>query len=114
MRTPYTSRKDYEKELEPYDPDKADLYTARELEAYANQMLREDVADKKDGPRVLFQEHIEPKWRKEVRSESGVVDDALTNAMSKDGVRMYNRTHPSGRKVNSEEARRKHGASYYR
>ena len=89
-------------------------YTAKELEAYANQMLRSDIAENKDGPRVLFQEHIEPKWRKEVRSESGTVDDAVTNAMSRDGQRMYNRTHPAGRKVNSAEARKRHGASYYR
>lgn len=61
MRTPYTSRKDYEKELPPYDESKKEEYTARELEAYANQLLREDIAEKKDGPRVLFQEHIEPK-----------------------------------------------------
>lgn len=34
--------------------------------------------------------------------------------MSRDGQRMYNRTHPAGRKVNSLEARKRHGASYYR
>jgi hypothetical protein len=112
MRTPYTNRKDYEKELEPFDPNKE--YTARELEAYANQMLREDIAENKEGPRVLFQEHIEPKWRKEVNSTSGTVDDAITNSMSNDGQRIYNRTHPQGRKVNSPESRKRHGASYYR
>lgn len=114
MRTPYTSRKDFEKDLPPFDESKVGDYTAKELEAYANQMLRSDIAENKDGPRVLFQEHIEPKWRKEVRSESGTVDDAVTNAMSRDGQRMYNRTHPAGRKVNSAEARKRHGASYYR
>jgi len=61
MRTPYTSRKDYEKELPPFDESKVHEYSARELEAYANMMLRADIAEKKDGPRVLMQEHIEPK-----------------------------------------------------
>jgi hypothetical protein len=113
MRTPYTYRKEFEKELPPFDPARKD-YTARELELYANQMLREDRVENPTGPRILFQEHIEPDWRREVLNPAGSVDATITNSLSKDGQTMYNRQHPQGRRVNSEQQRKINGASYYR
>lgn len=113
MRTPYTLRKEFEKELPPFDPSRKD-YTARELELYANQLLRTDREENPTGPRILFQEHIEPDWRREVNAKEGVVDAAITRAQSKDGQTMYNRQHPEGRRVNSEQQRKTNGASYYR
>jgi hypothetical protein len=81
---------------------------------YANVMLREDRLDNPDGPRILFQEHIEPDWRREVLAKSGTIDDEVTKSLSKDGQMMYNRQHPQGRRVNSEAQRKTNGASYYR
>lgn len=116
MRTPYTSRKEFEKDLPEFDPNKT--YTERELELYTNQILRADRNDRPEGPRILFQEHIEPDWRREVSpgwdTADGRVDSIITNSTSPDGQRMYNRQHPQGRKVNSEAQRTLHGASYYR
>ena len=112
-RTPYTSRKEFEKELPPFDPTRTD-YTERELELYTNAMLREDLAARPDAPKIVFQEHIEPKWRREVLAKSGTVDDEITKSLSRDGQMMYNRQHPQGRKVNSKEQRDRNGASYYR
>jgi hypothetical protein len=110
-RTPYTYRKEMISELAPFDPDRKD-YTERELALYADALLRE-AGPSEEAP-VLFQEHIEPRWRKEVRVESGTPDQAITNSLSADGQTMYNRQHPQGRKVNSSEQRSKNRASYYR
>lgn len=112
MRTPYTYRKEALAELEPFDPARRD-YSERELAMYADKMLRDAGTDDTDAP-ILFQEHIEPRWRKEVRVESGTPDASITHALSKDGQTMYNRQHPQGRKVNSEQQRKTNGASYYR
>jgi hypothetical protein len=75
--------------------------------------LRDAGTNDTDAP-ILFQEHIEPRWRKEVNPATGTPDEAITHAQSKDGQTMYNRQHPEGRKVNSEHQRRENGASYYR
>jgi hypothetical protein len=110
-RTPYTYKKDLWKELPPFDP--AQDYTAKELELYANAMLSDTKGD--EGPRILFQENIEQRdWRREVYANSGTVDDEITKAISRDGQMMYNRQHPQGRRVNSEQQRKVNGASYYR
>lgn len=111
--TSYTVKKEFEKDIEPFDPSRKD-YTARELEIYSNILLREDLANRPNAPKIVFQEHIEPKWRRESLNISGVTDETLTNALSPDGQRMYNRTHPEGRKVNSEIQRKTNGASFYR
>jgi hypothetical protein len=110
-RTPYTFRKEALAELPPFDPSRKD-YTERELAMYTDLMLRE-AGSSEDAP-FLFQEHIEPRWRKEVKTENGTPDPAISNANSPDGQTMYNRQHPQGRKVNSKEQRTSNGASYYR
>lgn len=111
MRTPYSFRKEALLELPPFDPTRTD-YTERELAMYSDVLLREAGSDE-ECP-FLFQEHIEPRWRKEVKVESGTPDAALTRSLSKDGQTMFNRQHPEGRKVNSEQQRKTNGASYYR
>lgn len=111
MRTPYTFRKEALQELEAFDPTRND-YTERELAMYADLMLRE--AGPSDENPILFQEHIEPRWRKEVKTVNGTPDRAITNSLSADGQTMFNRQHPQGRKVNSETQRKTNGASYYR
>lgn len=92
-------------------------YTPRELEQLADQLLRAEARsiDPETGKErgiggdkpILFEEHIHQRRRREILNENGVPDPAL-------GRGLYFRTHPEGRKVNSEEARKKHGASYYR
>jgi len=111
MRTPYTYRKEALQELQPFDPTRSD-YSERELAMYADLMLREGGSTP-DAP-ILFQEHIEPRWRKEVTVSEGTPDRAITNSLSADGQTMFNRQHPQGRKVNSETQRKTNGASYYR
>jgi hypothetical protein len=56
---------------------------------------------------ILFDEHIYQRQRREILNENGIPEPGLVQGI-------YNRVHPEGRKVNSEEQRRKHGASWYR
>jgi hypothetical protein len=56
---------------------------------------------------ILFEEHLKNRHKREIYNKSGTPDPAF-------GQGMYNRTHPEGRKVNSDEQRKRNGASYYR
>jgi hypothetical protein len=116
MRTPYSFRKEALEELPEFDPNRTD-YSERELAMYADKMLWESSSEndlrKSDYP-VLMQEHAESKWRKELNVGTGTPDAAISSAASPDGQRMFNRQHPQGRKVNSSQARKIHGAGYYR
>lgn len=109
-RTPYSFRKEMLAELPEFDPNAE--YDERTLSMFADKFLRE--AGSTDTCQFLFQEHIEPRWRKEVRVETGTPDASITNSLSPDGQTMYNRQHPQGRKVNSDAQRKSNGASYYR
>ena len=92
-------------------------YTARELEQLADQMLRDDArsVDPETGKErgiggedpILFAEHLYQRQKREILNENGVPEPALNSGM-------YYRAHPEGRKINSEEQRKKHGASYFR
>lgn len=59
-----------------------------------------------DNP-ILFEEHLQSRRRREIFPANGVPDPSIVAGI-------YNRTHPQGRKVNSEEQRRKNGASFFR
>lgn len=113
MRTPYSFRKEFTKNLPEFDPSRTD-YSQRELELYSDALMWQDRDDHPQGPRILMQEHIEPDWRREVHAAIGTVDEEITKAKSKDGQTMYNRRHPEGRKVNSKQQRKVNGASYFR
>lgn len=117
MSPGWKRRPSYDKnEIIEFDEDKSD-YTFRELEQLADQLLRAQARSINPGTGkergiggadpILFEEHIHQRRRREILNEAGVPDPSL-------GSGMYFRTHPEGRKVNSEEARRKHGASFYR
>lgn len=56
---------------------------------------------------ILFEEHLQSRKRREIYTAVGTPDPEIVSGM-------YNRTHPQGRKVNSEDQRRKNGASFYR
>ncbi len=116
-RTRYTYRKSYLEnfELDKFDPNAS--YSSSELEAYTDLLLKEDNKRRpeKDGfPQIIFQEQAESRWSREVTSGTGDIDPTISAEGSPDGQRMYNRTHPEGRKINSEQQRKDHGASYYR
>lgn len=56
---------------------------------------------------ILFEEHLQNRRKREIYTQGGTPDPSIESGM-------YNRTHPQGRKVNSAEQRRKHGASFFR
>lgn len=91
-----------------FDPNKD--YTPSQLDALADMILR---ADAKAGNKIrgehpiLFQEHLKNRHKREIYNRLGYPDPSIEQGI-------YYRTHPEGRKVNSEEARKKHGAAYYR
>jgi hypothetical protein len=59
-----------------------------------------------DAP-ILFEEHFQSRKRREIYTSLGTPDPSIVAGI-------YNRTHPQGRKVNSDEQRRKNGASFFR
>jgi len=99
-----------------FEEEKTD-YSGRELEQLADQLLRAQARsiDPETGKErgiggedpILFEEHIHQRRRREILNENGVPDPALKQGL-------YWRPHPDGRKINTDEARKKHGASFYR
>lgn len=79
---------------------------------------------KGEGPRrdlrgrhpILFETHLYNRRRRELLAKEGVVDPAYT--MDRWGKRptvgLYVRSHPQGRKTNTPEQRRDHGAGFYK
>lgn len=59
-----------------------------------------------DNP-ILFEEHFQSRKRREIYNQLGTPDPSIVSGI-------YNRTHPQGRKVNSEEQRKRNGASFFR
>lgn len=92
-------------------------YSAFELDEMATEILRAHARtiDPETGrPRgiggespVLFEEHLYSRKRREIYNQNGVPDPSINEGM-------FWRTHPQGRKVNSDDQRKKHGASFYR
>lgn len=56
---------------------------------------------------ILFEEHFQQRRRREIYTTVGTPDPSIASGM-------YNRTHPQGRKVNSEEQRKRNGAAFFR
>lgn len=59
-----------------------------------------------DNP-ILFEHHLQDRRRREIYTAMGTPDPSIQQGM-------YNRTHPQGRKVNSDTQRSRNGASWYR
>lgn len=99
-------------------------YTGSQLEAYATAMLKQDRRENKHlDLGILFDEQLYNKSKREIIVDAFEIDGTLTNSIQDtdrpgvvkgDGQRIYNRAHPNGRKVNTEEARKTKGASYYK
>ena len=64
---------------------------------------------------ILFESHLYNRKRREIYVESGQPDPAFTmDRKGRPTHGLYNRSHPSGRKINTKSQRAKNGASYYR
>lgn len=59
-----------------------------------------------DNP-ILFEEHLQSRRRREIYTQIGTPEPEIVSGI-------YNRVHPQGRKVNSEDQRKRNGASFYR
>jgi hypothetical protein len=62
--------------------------------------------NKGDNP-ILFKEHLKNRMSREIYTTVGTPDPEIVSGL-------FNRTHPQGRKVNSADQRKRHGASFYR
>jgi hypothetical protein len=81
------------------------VYTKRELTLMAELMLVEDPKPNHEHPAILTYERYKDRLKREIYVASGTPDPSIIQGM-------YWRTHPDGRKVNSDEQRAK-GASFY-
>lgn len=93
------------RELVPtYDPRKD--YTQNQLLLLAEKILIEDTRPPAAHPQVLLVSHLMDRKSREIYVTSGTPDPEIVQGL-------YWRTHPNGRRVNSDEQRKKNGASYY-
>lgn len=100
------SDRDGIRELPPYDPRLEFDYTDRELLLYAEKILIEDSKPVKAYPQILLMTHLKARQKKEIYTANGTPDPSFVKGI-------YNRSHPNGRRIASEEQRRLNGASYY-
>ena len=107
--------------LEDFDPNGD--YTSYQLDLYASAMLKEDIKKNGNVNHVLLKDHLASRDRREIKVDATKIDGTITDMLARsdrpvdhsgDNQRMYNRSHPKGRKVNSLAQRRNAGASYYR
>lgn len=79
---------------------------------YRGEGPRRDIRGKNP---ILFETHLKNRQRREIYVEVGIPDPAYTtDRFGRPTQGMYNRTHPQGRKVNTNEQRKKNGASFFR
>lgn len=81
-------------------------YTRKQLTFMADEILRQDDKDIREDPCILLPEHYKDRMRREVYVSTGIPDPSVASGL-------YWRTHPEGRRVHSDE-RRKKGATFYR
>jgi hypothetical protein len=98
-----------EEEFYDFDINDPDL-TPAQLDYITDMILKADV---RAGNRIhhknpiLFKEHMRTRYKREIYTKVGIPDPSIQQGY-------YNRTHPDGRKVNSEYQRKVNGASFYR
>lgn len=79
---------------------------------YKGEGARRDIKGKNP---ILLASHLYGRMRREIYVESGTPDPAFNrNRFDRPEHLMYNRSHPSGRKINTPDQRQANGASYYR
>ena len=97
---------------EPYEiPEyvEGQRYSKTELTLMAEEMLRKQAANElpaREEPAILLWHMYKDRLRREIYVGTGIPDPSIESGI-------YWRTHPQGRKVNSEE-RRDRGACFYR
>lgn len=99
-------------------------YTARELEEYATAMLKKDRKETNQDHNILFEGQLYKFSKREVSVDALQIDETLTNIMQDknqrpgvhkgDNQKIYNRTHPLGRKTNTNTDRKTKGSSYFK
>lgn len=114
-------RKQEQVDFETFDETKD--YTPHQLDLYANALLKDDIRENGNVNNILLPDHLISRSRREHLVDSSNIDGTITQMLSPkdrpvdhsgDNQRLYNRSHPKGRKVNSKKARKSSGASYYR
>lgn len=95
------------KELPDFDPDLEFVYSGRDLLLLAEKILLNDPKSPDREPRILFMDGLKRRTKHEIYTVEGTPDPSIVKGI-------YNRTHPNGLRISTEEQRRKNGASYYR
>lgn len=93
------------REVPDYDP--AKTYTQQEIVMLTEKILRCDPKPVQAHPQILLGDHYKERAKREIHTACGTPDPSIVSGL-------YWRTHPNGRKVNSDEQRQKNGACYYR
>lgn len=89
--------------LEDFDPNKE--WARDELDHFGTLMMKEAQPLTED-PVVLDYNRYRERVKREIYLSSGNMDNIVSPGM-------YWRTHPNGRRVNSDEQKKKNGTSYY-
>ena len=79
--------------------------STHEILLFAEKILLTDP-DRKNA-NWLTQKQLKERYKREIYTAVGTPDPSVVSGM-------YWRTHPNGRKVNSDEQRQRNGASYFR
>ena len=95
------------REVWDFDPEWEFKYSQRELLLMAEKILLEDPKPRDEHPVWLSVSQLIDRSRREIYVGDGVPDPSIASGY-------YWRTHPQGRKVNSDEQRRRNGAGFYR
>jgi hypothetical protein len=98
-------RWDHQEETPEYK--QGETYTRRQLTLMADHILAQDPKPESEHPMILNEGMYERRLRREIYCKEGTPDPEIVSGL-------YWRTHPQGRKVNSDEQRDRNGASYYR
>lgn len=90
-----------------YDPKLEFQYTRNELNYLAENMLLNDPKPFNEPPYWLPVGIYMKRLKREIYTAAGTPDPSIVSGL-------YWRTHPNGRKVSSDEQRKKNSASFYR
>lgn len=80
-------------------------YTEAQLEAFADQILREDRKDTGEQHGILNDRQVYAHQRREVLNETGTPEPEIASGI-------YWRAHPEGRGINSKQSRTTKGGAH--
>lgn len=102
-----SDKKAVREEVWDFDPEWEFEYSDRELMLMTEKILLNDPKPFWEEPVWLPAAQLMERMKREIYPASGVPDPAIVSGL-------YWRTHPQGRKVNTDEQRKQNAASYYR